>query len=53
MPYILRYPLESDDPRWVGAWWIGFLFTSVLCLITVLPIVGFPNVLPGWCGNVN
>ncbi|XP_023932071.1 solute carrier organic anion transporter family member 5A1 [Lingula anatina] len=37
--------LTTEDPRWVGAWWGGFLlFGSVLILIAI-PFFGFPKTL--------
>ncbi|XP_076801290.1 solute carrier organic anion transporter family member 4C1-like isoform X2 [Clavelina lepadiformis] len=38
---------NPDDPRWVGAWWIGPLIMMVLCWCTVIPFAGFPKQLPG------
>ena len=39
--------LTSDNPRWVGAWWIGFLISGALAFIVALPLGGFPKKLPG------
>ncbi|XP_054713438.1 solute carrier organic anion transporter family member 74D-like [Uloborus diversus] len=36
-----------DDPRWIGAWWIGFIVQGVLLFICSLPIMFFPRRLPG------
>ncbi|GFT65179.1 solute carrier organic anion transporter family member 3A1 [Nephila pilipes] len=36
-----------DDPRWIGAWWIGFLFQGVLQLLFTIPLALFPRRLPG------
>ena len=39
--------LTPDNPRWVGAWWVGFLISGALAFIVALPIAGFPKSLPG------
>jgi organic anion transporter 4A len=39
--------LTADSPRWVGAWWIGFLISAGLAFLVALPIAGFPTALPG------
>ncbi|XP_051875899.1 solute carrier organic anion transporter family member 4C1-like isoform X2 [Pristis pectinata] len=39
--------LKSDDPRWLGAWWIGFLLCWILSWILILPLSCFPKHLPG------
>ncbi|XP_048780929.2 solute carrier organic anion transporter family member 4C1-like isoform X3 [Ostrea edulis] len=38
--------ITTDDPRWVGAWWVGFAFASVLFLIVSIPIFGYGKELP-------
>uniref|UniRef100_A0A0N4ZTM8 Solute carrier organic anion transporter family member n=1 Tax=Parastrongyloides trichosuri TaxID=131310 RepID=A0A0N4ZTM8_PARTI len=38
--------LDESDPKWVGAWWVGFQLASILMLIAVFPIIGLPKVLP-------
>ncbi|CAD5121283.1 DgyrCDS9814 [Dimorphilus gyrociliatus] len=38
---------DINDPRWVGAWWIGFIIAGIICIIISLPIICFPKVLPG------
>ncbi|XP_041360902.1 solute carrier organic anion transporter family member 4A1-like isoform X2 [Gigantopelta aegis] len=35
------------NPRWVGAWWIGFLITGFLAFFISVPLAGFPRSLPG------
>ncbi|VDN07111.1 unnamed protein product [Thelazia callipaeda] len=38
--------IDETDPKWVGAWWIGFQVASTLALIAVFPIMVLPKVLP-------
>ncbi|XP_070533238.1 solute carrier organic anion transporter family member 3A1-like [Ptychodera flava] len=35
--------LTPNDPRWVGAWWIGFLFGGILLIFASIPLFGFPK----------
>ncbi|XP_030842729.1 solute carrier organic anion transporter family member 4A1 [Strongylocentrotus purpuratus] len=46
----LRIPeglnLSPLDPGWVGAWWIGFIISFVMLLITAVPMSLFPRELP-------
>ena len=37
----------TDDPNWVGAWWIMFTVGFGLTLLCSLPMFGFPKQLPG------
>ena len=39
--------MTSDDPDWVGAWWMGFLICGILSLIIAAPIALLPASLPG------
>ncbi|KAK3087002.1 hypothetical protein FSP39_000238 [Pinctada imbricata] len=39
--------ITPDSPRWVGAWWVGFLITAALAFIVAFPLGGFPTSLPG------
>src|SRR6218665_371688 len=45
--FCCRIGLSPEDPRWVGAWWIGFLISGTLALLLALPLSGFPKSLPG------
>ncbi|XP_033727222.1 solute carrier organic anion transporter family member 4A1-like [Pecten maximus] len=39
--------LSPSGPRYVGAWWVGFLFSAALAFIVAIPLCGFPSNLPG------
>ena len=38
--------LEPDDPGWVGAWWLCFLFSAVVSWLLAIPFLLFPRLLP-------
>ncbi|KAK3611257.1 hypothetical protein CHS0354_004901 [Potamilus streckersoni] len=35
--------LTPTDPRWVGAWWLGFLVFGGCCILSSLPLFCFPR----------
>ncbi|VDK44098.1 unnamed protein product [Anisakis simplex] len=37
----------TTDPRWYGAWWIGFAVAAILSILSAIPLFGFPKELPG------
>ncbi|XP_069748469.1 solute carrier organic anion transporter family member 4C1-like isoform X2 [Narcine bancroftii] len=39
--------LQPGDPRWLGAWWIGFLLCWILAWTLIIPLSCFPKHLPG------
>ncbi|GMS89703.1 hypothetical protein PENTCL1PPCAC_11878, partial [Pristionchus entomophagus] len=39
-------PLDRMDPRWIGAWWVGFVGAGITMLFASLPILGFARELP-------
>lgn len=39
--------LTPSSGVWVGAWWIGFVVSSVTAVLAAIPISAFPKVLPG------
>ncbi|KFM75765.1 Solute carrier organic anion transporter family member 4C1, partial [Stegodyphus mimosarum] len=41
-----------DDPRWIGAWWLGFVLQGIVLAIFTLPLFLFPRRLPGHKASV-
>lgn len=39
--------LTPSDPRWVGAWWLGYFCGGLLLLLTSFAIVAYPREMPG------
>ncbi|CAK7295555.1 Solute carrier organic anion transporter family member 4C1 [Vulpes lagopus] len=39
--------ISEDDPRWLGAWWIGFLLCWIFAWSLIIPFLCFPKHLPG------
>lgn len=42
-PFSKPAGLEPTDPRWIGAWWIGFLVSGFLMLLLAIPLSMFPR----------
>ena len=38
--------LTPRDPRWVGAWWLGFAIFGALCAFWSFWLFGFPKEFP-------
>ena len=38
--------MTPGDAGWVGAWWLGYLIGAALCLLPVIPMLGFPREFP-------
>lgn len=43
--------ITPKDARWVGAWWMGFLVSSALLLISSIPFWFLPRSLPKQGGD--
>ncbi|NXD05198.1 SO4C1 protein, partial [Certhia familiaris] len=39
--------VDQDDPRWLGAWWIGFVACFFAVWFLIIPFSCFPRHLPG------
>lgn len=39
--------ITPDDPRWIGAWWLGYFFGGLLLLCTSIALLGYPKEMPG------
>ncbi|NXJ67851.1 SO4C1 protein, partial [Rostratula benghalensis] len=39
--------MDQDDPRWLGAWWIGFVGCFFAIWLLIIPFSCFPKHLPG------
>ncbi|KAM8962211.1 solute carrier organic anion transporter family member 4C1 [Pelodytes ibericus] len=39
--------ISPGDPRWLGAWWIGFLICGLTTWLLIAPLSCFPKHLPG------
>ncbi|XP_077869770.1 solute carrier organic anion transporter family member 5A1-like [Saccoglossus kowalevskii] len=38
--------LTPQDPRWVGAWWLGYLIDAILLFLCAIPFLLLPKRLP-------
>uniref|UniRef100_A0A8C5IBV6 Solute carrier organic anion transporter family member n=1 Tax=Junco hyemalis TaxID=40217 RepID=A0A8C5IBV6_JUNHY len=45
--YFSSTKMDQDDPRWLGAWWIGFLACFFAIWLLIIPFSCFPKHLPG------
>ncbi|XP_077990207.1 solute carrier organic anion transporter family member 2A1-like [Glandiceps talaboti] len=38
--------ITPEDPRWVGAWWLGFIVEGILTMLIAIPIMFLPKRFP-------
>ncbi|UXI21249.1 putative 14-3-3 protein [Sarcoptes scabiei] len=38
--------LDSNDPNWIGAWWLGLFLVGISLAISSIPMMLFPRKLP-------
>lgn len=38
--------MTPKDPRWIGAWWVGFLLFGSLALVVSILVLMFPRTIP-------
>jgi len=44
--------IGANDPRWIGAWWLGFVICAACLVIWALPLSMFPPQLTGYSNDV-
>lgn len=42
----LHPKITDDDPRWIGAWWIGYVVFGIMMIVLTPIISTFPKILP-------
>ncbi|NXY88241.1 SO2B1 protein, partial [Alcedo cyanopectus] len=47
-----RVQLTAKDPRWIGAWWLGFLVAASLVALSAVPYFFFPREMAKEVGEV-
>uniref|UniRef100_A0A8C5MK09 Solute carrier organic anion transporter family member n=1 Tax=Leptobrachium leishanense TaxID=445787 RepID=A0A8C5MK09_9ANUR len=45
--------LTPKDPRWIGAWWLGFIVATSIVAIAAVPYLFFPKEMPKEGSNEN
>ncbi|CAH2049869.1 unnamed protein product, partial [Iphiclides podalirius] len=39
--------ITAQSSVWIGAWWVGFILSAILCVVVAVPLLAFPYELPG------
>lgn len=39
--------MNDDSFAWVGAWWLGFIIAGIVTMFVSLPVLLYPQQLPG------
>ena len=42
-----RLGIDSSSPKWVGAWWTGFMAGAVALFLVTIPMSGYARDIPG------
>ncbi|KAG9509470.1 Solute carrier organic anion transporter family member 74D [Fragariocoptes setiger] len=42
-PFVTPPNMDEKDPRWIGAWWIGFLVSGIAMTLLSIPLAMFPR----------
>ena len=45
--FTCRIDLTPEDPRWVGAWWLGYVIAGFMGITVALFMCCFPREFPG------
>lgn len=38
--------MDPTHPNWIGAWWVGFIVSGVVAVVTAIPLICYPRKLP-------
>jgi len=41
--YLSETDITPRDPRWIGAWWLGFLIFGIISILLALHLFCFPK----------
>ncbi len=49
--FVFSVSLDPTDPRWVGAWWIGYVAAAILAFPVFWFLLPYARELPGRYGQ--